>query len=277
MHFGNSASVPCVVTVIGTIPAPTIAITKSNTTFTGLAENTIALGYGAQSLILSAPAGTNTYTWSGSSLLSSSSGNAVTFTPISAGTYTIVLTAVSPSGCAATTSALIHVLDVRCGNKLDKVVLCKPTGSANNPFVELCVDGNAVANDLSNGAKLGTCTQPIVIAKTIQTGGNNYPPAVTVQKTIPVVGEDEKKDDLKLVIYPNPTQGKFKVKIEDRKNAPYQVRLLDAVGSKIKSASIQRGAKTFEISFDLEGRLPGVYYLYISNGENVWVKQIIKR
>jgi hypothetical protein len=265
---GNSASVSCIITVTGTIPAPTITLTKSNTTFTGLPENTIALGYGAQSIILSAPSGTNSYTWSGLPSLSSTSRNTVTFTPTSAGTYSIVLTATSPSGCSATTSSLIDVLDVRCGSKLDKVMLCKPTGSATNPFVEICVDANAVANDLSNGAKLGSCTQPNnVITKANQ----------NAQQAIPVLPEDEQKNRLKLVIYPNPTEGKFKVRIEDMTNKSYQFMLFDALGSLIKSSSPQYGSKILEVSFDLAGRSAGLYYLYISDGEHGWTRQIIKR
>jgi hypothetical protein len=233
-----------------------------------LPENTIALGYGAQSIILSAPSGTNSYTWSGLPSLSSTSRNTVTFTPTSAGTYSIVLTATSPSGCSATTSSLIDVLDVRCGSKLDKVMLCKPTGSATNPFVEICVDANAVANDLSNGAKLGSCTQPNnVITKANQNG----------QQTIPVLLEDEKKNDLKLFIYPNPTHGKFKMRIEDMKNKSYQFMLFDALGSLIKSSSPQYGSKILEVSFDLAGRSAGLYYLYVSDGEHGWTRQIIKR
>jgi hypothetical protein len=210
----------------------------------------------------------NTYSWSGSTMLSGNSRNAVTFTPTSAGTYTIVLTATSLSGCSATTSALIDVLDVRCGSKLDKVILCKPTGSATNPFVEICVDANAVATDLSKGAKLGSCAQ----LNNIITKANQ-----SVQQTVPVLLEDEKNNSLKLVIYPNPTEGEFKVRIEGMKNKPYQFMLFDAVGSLIKSSSTQYSSKMLEVSFDLEGRSAGLYYLYISDGKHGWTRQIIKR
>lgn len=275
---GNSASVSCIVTVIGTIPVPAITITRSDPTLTWLAENTVALGYDAQFLLLSAPSGTNTYTWSGSSLLSSTSGNAVTFTPRSAGTYTIVLTAVSPSGCSATTSTSIHVLDVRCGNKLDKVVLCKPTGSSQNPFIEICVDVNAVASLLSNGAQLGTCPQvENIITKTNQTDEENSRAAASMQKANPATTLGKMKTNLSFVVYPNPTEGKFRVKSENGEIKSYQFKLFNVGGHLIKSSSTQPGAKNPEVSFDLERRSPGVYYLSISDGKNVWIKPIIKR
>ncbi|GAA4328835.1 hypothetical protein GCM10023184_18930 [Flaviaesturariibacter amylovorans] len=272
---GNSSSVTATVTVAGTVPTPVIAITKSNTTFTGLADNTIALGYGAQTLILSSPSGANTYIWSGSSSLSATSGNAVGFAPTSAGNYTIVLTAVSPSGCSASTSTVVEVLDVRCGNKLEKVVLCKRTGSGTNSFVELCVGAAAVEAHLTQGATLGTCTQANgATTKTTQLVGADSPLAKHGERAIPV--DEEKKDDVPIVIYPNPTQGVFSVKVEDRKDLPYRFILFDALGRQIKSASMQQNPKTSGVSFDLEGRTPGLYFLYVSDGKNVWVRKITK-
>lgn len=51
---GNIDSATAVVTIIGRIPAPVIALSRSNDPNTGLPNNTIALGYGAQTIQLSA-------------------------------------------------------------------------------------------------------------------------------------------------------------------------------------------------------------------------------
>lgn len=155
----------------------------------------------------------------------------------------------------------------------NETVELKATSTSGLPVLYSIISGPGIVS----GNMLSFTGEGNVVIAATQPGNENYLPAEPVQQTILAFGEDEKKDELLMVIYPNPTQGKFKVKIEDRKNVLYQFMLFDAGGNVINSSSIQRGVKMFEISFDLEGRLPGVYYLYISDGVNVWVKQIIKR
>ncbi len=155
----------------------------------------------------------------------------------------------------------------------NETVALKATSTSGLPVLYSIASGPGTVN----GNILSFTGEGNVVILATQPGNENYLPAEPVQKTFLAFGEDEKKDDILLVIYPNPTQGKFKVKIENGKNVPYQFRLFDAAGNLVNSSSIQRGVKMFDISFDVEGRLPGVYYLYISDGVNVWVKQIIKK
>jgi hypothetical protein len=50
----------------------------------------------------------------------------------------------------------VDVVDVRCGKKLDKVVMCKAPGKSGKT-VEICVAASAVPAHLANGATLGAC------------------------------------------------------------------------------------------------------------------------
>jgi len=128
-----------------------------------------------------------------------------------------------------------------------------------------------------NGNLLSFTGEGQVEIKATQSGNDNYLAAEPVTQTILVYGEDEKKDHILLVIYPNPTQGKFKVKLDDAKHTDYLFTLLDANSNVLQTEVTRKGAKMFELSFNLEERLSGIYYLHITDGTNVWVKQIIKR
>ncbi len=54
------------------------------------------------------------------------------------------------------------MIDVRCGNKNDKVLICKKAGTGKAK--EGCIGVEGVADQLRNGAKLGSCTSSGVIA-----------------------------------------------------------------------------------------------------------------
>jgi hypothetical protein len=152
---GNTSTGTAIVTVTGDIPAPQIALSRTDNTFTGQPNNTIVLGYGAQKLTLSASStgSQSQFTWSPSANLSSTTGSTVQFAPTQAGTYTISLEAKNQFGCIAQATTTIQVIDARCGNKLDKVLVCK--GGDKNQ--ENCISPNAVQAHLKNGGKLGAC------------------------------------------------------------------------------------------------------------------------
>ncbi len=166
---GNIDSATAIVTILGRIPKPSIALTKTNSTYTGLPNNTLALGYGAQNIQLTASDSTvttgTTYTWSPATSLSSTSTAVTTFTPTAAGTYTFTAEAKSESGCFKTVSVTIDVIDVRCGNK---VLVYKNTGSNYFPCVQLCVSSHAVPALLANGSSLGKCAEGTSVMDVIE-------------------------------------------------------------------------------------------------------------
>ena len=155
---GNIDSATAVITINGRIPQLLITTTRSNTPDTGLPINTIALGYGAQTIQLSASDSTSvggtTYTWSPAAGLSSTTSSDVTFAPTEAGTYNFTVEAKSESGCISSKSIKIEVIDVRCG---DKVLVYKTPGNGNAPCIEICTAPQAVTALLANGASLRKC------------------------------------------------------------------------------------------------------------------------
>lgn len=161
-NSGNTAADTATVTVLGVAPNPAITISRTDNTYTGLPANTIALGYGAQSLTLTASnstsaAAASSYQWSPAAGLSSTTTGNPVFTPVAAGSYIFNVNVTNEFGCTASAQVTVNVIDVRCGNKNDKVSVCHATGSSSNPYTQICVSANAVPAQLANGGSLGAC------------------------------------------------------------------------------------------------------------------------
>lgn len=61
------------------------------------------------------------------------------------------------TGCYAIDSVFVNVVDVRCGDDLDKVLMCHvPPGNPDNMH-DICVSPNAVPAHLAHGCQLGDC------------------------------------------------------------------------------------------------------------------------
>jgi len=248
---GNPASATAVVTVTGAIPAPVVTVTPSNSTFTGLAANTIALGYGAASANITVTnttsAGPTNYAWTATTGLSNINGNPAVFTPSASGTYSFSGTATNEYGCTAPVSATVKVIDVRCGNKNDKVLVCQKTGSAKNPWVQICIAPSAVATHLANGSTLGNC--PVVASRGVA------PEAVAKVSA----GK----------IYPNPGKGVFELQLIDYTAGKVQVQVVDAYGKLISDRSIEVSSQRENFSFDMSAQASGVYYVRVVSNEGV--------
>jgi uncharacterized delta-60 repeat protein len=168
---GNSSTAPITVTVIGNPPTPQIAVQPVGSTYTGGEPATLYLGYGPQSVTLSASGGTS-YNWSPAAGLSNPTSATPVFTATAPGTYTYSLTATGASGCQATTSVTLTVVDARCGNgkKNDKVLVC-------HNGQELCIAASAVAAHLQHhpGDQLGHCSSPSSLSAAMTTELTAYP------------------------------------------------------------------------------------------------------
>lgn len=195
---GNSASTHVNVTVTGVISPADINVSRLDGTYTGLASNVIALGYGAQSLVLEATNGQvsgNQYDWVSSPYLSSLHSSKTNFNPTSAGNYQLQVAITNASGCISTKSITIQVIDARCGSKGDKVLLCKKDDKDNKKSGEICVSPNAVNAQLKNGATLGACSA---------TGTNNISTAAAIINSPSTIEMKSLDSSPLLVAYPNP-------------------------------------------------------------------------
>jgi hypothetical protein len=102
--------------------------------------------------------------------------------------YLLLVTVTNTSGCTATASKDVNVVDVRCGNGNDKVMVCKVQGNKAKENV-LCISPGAVAAQITGGALLGSCGTNTVASK---------------------------QNTLEILASPNPTSSSFTLSIKEQ-------------------------------------------------------------
>lgn len=255
---GNENTATAVVTITGSIPQPFIDISRQNNVFTGLPDNTIALGYGAQALTLSvinAEVSSETYyAWSPATGLSNTNGASTVFTAAAEDSYTFTVEVSNEYGCSATTQVTVQVIDVRCGNKGKKVQLCRTIG---HHSIELCVAPQAVAVLLKTGAKLGSCQwnetppQPEVPSTSVLAAyPNPFEQQLNLQFKLPVSDPHVKLDIYDvfggklLKVFEGPTEAgqihNFNLTTSELRGRIFLVRLLTSSGKSYYITVIRR-------------------------------------
>ncbi|HET7896658.1 MAG TPA: HYR domain-containing protein, partial [Flavisolibacter sp.] len=216
----------------------------------GGAANTLYKGYGPESLTLqgSVSGGTAPYSfaWTAGSATDPVLNHSSSYTVSPESSMTYVFVAKDMYGCAAApVSKEITVMDIRCGNKLDKVTLCH-TGNGNaNPV--LCVSKNAVAQHLANGAYLGSCAA-----------------ASTTVKAAQSVTEAEKTNGIVVKASPNPSSHAFALQVTSNNLLmPVQVRVVDLLGRTVETKNNVAPNSNFTIG---ENYKPGVYIVEVVQG-----------
>jgi hypothetical protein len=266
---GNVGSNTAIVTVKGVAPFPSITASRTDNTFTGLDRKTIALGYGAQQLTLSAsnttsPANATTYKWLSATGLSSTNTATTVFKPTAAGTFVFTVTATNEFGCTASSTITINVVDARCGNSNGKVLVCHKTGSSSNPTTQLCISPNAVAVQLSKGDNLGMCIESIPVTKM-----EIVTPTTSAKGEI--IGID---NELKVFATPNPTTNVFRLRVSSKdENTPVTLRVLDALGRALNQ--FDKVAIGSTITFG-EGYINGFYVAEVFQGTQRKIVKLVK-
>ena len=159
-----------------TINSPVISSIPDVYTVTpGGSANTIYVGYGPSSITLNASASGGTAGYSYKWTIGSSAGPALNSTSsysISPGaTTTYYFNVKDVYGCSApVTTKTVYVMDVRCGPKMDKVIVCsvvkgKPTSN--------CIFQKDVSSALASGATLGSCINAAATTRTNSNPGSN--------------------------------------------------------------------------------------------------------
>jgi len=203
-------------------------------------KNTIYLGYGPSSLTINATANGGTapytYAWSTGATTASISVSAE-------GTYTVTIT--DAKGCQTTSSIVINVLDVRCGNNNDKVMVC------HNGNV-ICVASSSVEAHLSHGDKLGSCSSGISV--------------------IPAKLDLESPAVYSVKLYPNPVSDVLNIKVTEVE-AGARVKVYDMAGMEVISQSLTETPQAVNVS----NLKPGIYVITIINGTHVTREKFIKK
>ena len=211
----------------------------------GGSANTIYLGYGLQTVTLTAQATQGTapfsYSWSNGSRSASTAVG-----PLTAGNHNYAVIISDQNGCSTTINKQINVVDVRCGNKMEKVAICH--GSKTN-----CVSPNAVAAQLKNGRTLGECTQ-------VMTRGKN-------KELIHL------QDEFSITASPNPASNHFVLSVQTN-NLMDKITLIvyDVMGKQVLVKNVA-ASKSIMIGEELRS---GVYLIKAQQGENSSFQKLIK-
>jgi plastocyanin len=247
---GNVQTCTATVTVVGEIPKCSITSTPSNNTYTGGVPTTLYLGYGPASTTLNPNASGGAsfnYSWSGPAGLSCYSCATPIFTATAVGTFTYTVLVTNNYGCTTTCKITITVVDVRCGNKNDKVLVCQvPPGDPANAHT-ICISPNAVATHLANGSYLGNCTN----------GNRTAKPEVIVTTT----------DGMN--VYPNPNNGLFDVQLTGVKPSKATIVILNGNGSILEKRAIEINSKKQLLSFDMSRYASGLYYIQLITPDGI--------
>ncbi len=255
---GNVSSDTAVITVNGTIPTPGVTVTKTDNTYTGGDDHTIYLGYGAQSVTLTAfntgsAIGATTYKWNSSQVSNDTIANPV-FTQSSAGTFSPSVIATNEYGCTATASTTINVIDARCGNEPGKVVVCH-YGQG------ICIGTNDVQTHLSHGCSLANCGNSNTAS--ISRNGRETMEMTSVETT--------------LEAYPNPLASQTRIKTSIAEKGNYKVELFNMQGALIKTIATGNTGGNAVFTYDLDAAryAKGVYLIKLSTEKQIITKRIV--
>ncbi len=240
-----------------TPPSCSVTATPCNNTFTGGVPTNIYLGYGPQCATLNvnltggAP---SSYSWTGNYLSCTNCAHPV-FTPTAPGNYTLSVTVTTTQGCSTTCSISFCVLDIRVpgSNANDKkVYLCHlPPGNPANAQL-LSISVNAVPAHLGNhtGDHLGRCDQVCG-----RQGRTAKPGEMLIV---------DDKDDLEMLVYPNPFSNGFHIKFDNINDSKVNIRLFNMAGQTIQILNDQMPDHEISLGSDLS---PGIYFLEVQQGD----------
>ncbi len=203
-------------------------------------KNTIYVGYGPSSLNVSAVAGGGTSPYS----YQWSNGQSTQSISVSAaGTYSMVVS--DAYQCTASASIVIKTLDVSCGKNSDKVMIC-------HNGKDICVTSADVQEHLDHGDYLGGCKNTASLAASHC--------------------DCEASAAYQVKVYPNPVWEQLNINVS-KLEAGATLQVYNASGALLLSHRLTNS--TYSLS--AKGLRAGIYYVVVSNGEQVTTHKIIKQ
>ncbi|MES2774340.1 MAG: M4 family metallopeptidase [Bacteroidota bacterium] len=208
-----------------------------------------------------------TITWS-----TGSTANTITVCPDTTTIYTVTI--LDANGCSFTDSVKVCVIDVRCGNNLDKVVICHATGSNSNPYQTLCISIVAAQNHFIQHPE-----DQLAACGTVKVCTDSS--AAPIAMAFANVPETIEKGNAYLQAYPNPFAITTTLRFMHTDNEKVQLILYDMAGKqmvKLFDAKVEAN-RVYNITLDATRLRSGVYFadLKTAGGKNIARKLIVTK
>jgi len=144
--------------------------------------------------------------------------------------------------------------------------MCHHTNSTTNPWVEICVDANAVPAHLAHGDYVGPCGSSFTNNGVFNSGENSGP----VKNIYPDQGKENAKPGLS--VYPNPGNGNFTISMNlpDDVSGERSIQVINNNGRIIKQINAT-GQKKQVIAINE----PGTYFVKLLTGRQVITKKLV--
>jgi len=218
-------------------------------------DATIYIGYPPYSAQLNAlGTGSGNYSWSPSIGLSDPNIANPIASPASTKTYTVTFT--DENGCSDFDDVTIVVMDVRCGNKLEKVLVChNPPGNNTKPQT-ICIGFEAVQAHLAHGDYLGSCIK----IKTSESGN------------------DDISNDLSITVSPNPFIDKCKIGVYLNESSNTDIQIIDLLGRpicKLCKGMLEKGQHSFTWNLEQPSNSGSIYFLMVKTSYSVKIVKIL--
>jgi hypothetical protein len=216
--------------------------------------------------------GTNatSYTWTGGVT------NNVSFAAGTTQTYTV--TGTDDNGCTNTSTLTVNV------NPLPTVVFNFSTDSVCDSYGMITLSGNSPAGGSFTGNHvLGSSFNPqgvplgnYVITYTY-TDGNNCTNSATDNILVSGCLSIEDLDNSDLVLYPNPSTGKFYLSIKNSATGNINIFVVDMQGKMVYRSEQNKATDDFIKEIDISEEAPGIYFLHVLfDGGKEISKRIVK-
>jgi photosystem II stability/assembly factor-like uncharacterized protein len=205
------------------------------------ADTVIYLGYGPQSVTLTATAAGGytpySYLWQPGG----ATDQTITVSPQTTTTYTVQVT--NSIGCVVNDEVLVTVYDTRCGNNGNKVLVCHNGHT-------ICISENAVPAHLAHGDQLDSCN-----------GGPDNP--FTLNNPIPT-------EFMLHYNYPNPFNPRTVIKYDIPFESKVTLLVYNILGQEVRRlVNIEQSPGYYSVEFDGSDLGSGIYFYRLSANSSI--------